>query len=210
MKVTKKNVSDYVDNLIELTEKVKFGEVTILTGSNGSGKSFIRKMLGFKLAEKEFDDKMKTVVASTSMQQRTASNPEWGGLSGIMRDVDWTPTSTETLHKINSVLNCTERFIVIDEPEIGMGEETLLGLIEKLNKELTDKIVSKSIYGAMIITHSRLVVNYLRHDTFLNIDGMTSIEWLNRQPQAMNLKELEDRSSLIFREIQDRINSKSK
>ena len=41
--ITKENVSDHVDDIIDYSDKIKANEITILTGSNGSGKSLIRK-----------------------------------------------------------------------------------------------------------------------------------------------------------------------
>lgn len=207
--ITKENVSDHVDDLIELANSVKLGEVTILTGGNGLGKSFIRKIVGFKLAEKKSGDKTKTFVSQTSMEQRTGSNAEWGALSGAMRDVAWTPTSTETLGKIQQLMDdrFKDRYIVIDEPEIGMGEETVLGLVEYLNERIK-KLRKGDFLGVMIITHSRLIVKHLKSDAFLNIDGLTKQQWLDREIVSSDLKELEDRSLIIFREIQNRINAK--
>jgi predicted ATPase len=210
-KITKRNVGDHVDLIIELAEKVKLGEVTILTGSNGTGKSFIRKIVGFKLAEKKGGDKTKTFVSQTSMEQRTGTNADWGALSGIMRDVGWTPTSTETLGKIQNLMDdrFKDRYIVIDEPEIGMGEETVLGLVEYLNERL-EELRKGNFLGVMIITHSRLIVEHLKADSFINIDGLSREQWLTRKLVPTDLKDLEERSLIIHSEIQQRINKAEK
>jgi Fe-S cluster assembly ATPase SufC len=198
--INKDNVSDHIDDLIGVAESIEPYKVTILTGSNGIGKSFVRKIVGFKIAEKLGKDTSKSTVASTSMEQRTGSNPEWGAMAGIMRDLGWTPTSRETLNKIEQLLKIEDRYIVIDEPELGMGEELVRGLIEYLNKNLTPDLN----LGVLIITHSRDIVNYLRHDKFINVDGMNVIEWLNREIIPMHFDELEQRTSLMFDEIRDR------
>lgn len=208
-------ISDHVDKLIDLAETPKLKEITILTGSNGGGKSFIRKIVGYKIAEREFGDKTKQIASSTSMQQRTASNPEWGGLSAIMRDSDWTPTSTETIHKIKGLLGVVDgkedrpRYLIIDEPEIGMGEETVLALAEFLNKEFKRIGKMKNFLGALVITHSRLLVENLNHNSFLNIEGLSRDQWLTRKIVPFDLEELHERSLLIHSEIQKRINAKS-
>lgn len=210
MSKMKINLSDYVDNLIDLAESIPLNKITILTGSNGSGKSFIRKIAAFKITEKKTGNKEKSVVSSTSMQQRTETNAEWGALSGIMHDTSWTPTSMNTWHLIKQVIEHTDRFIIIDEPEIGLGEETLLGLINHLNQRFKARAGNSDFYGAMVITHSRLVVQNLKHDHFINIDGLTETQWLKRELKPANLEEIESFSNEVFREIQDRINSKSK
>lgn len=214
-KITSKNVSDHVDDLIKLTENINLGEVTILTGSNGSGKSFIRKLTPFKLYEKKTGEKyvnQKPFVSSTSMEQRTTSNPEWGALSSAMHDINTSPTSLETLNKIQALLSdkFNDRYIVIDEPEIGIGEETVLALINYINDRIDILRKNDNFLGVLIITHSRLIVEHLKSDAFLNIEGMTKDKWLKRKLLPTDLKKLEERSTLIFREIQNRINKKQK
>lgn len=214
-KITKENVSDHVDHLLEITERIELGKVTILTGDNGAGKSFIRKLSPYKLYEKKTGEKyvdQKTFVSQTSMEQRTGSNPDWGALSGAMRDIGWTPTSTETLHKIVCLLSdeFKDKYIVIDEPEIGMGEETVLGLVKYINNRVKSLKKKFDFMGILIITHSRLIVEKLKSDYFLNIEGMTKEQWLTRKLVPTDLNKLEEKSSIIFREIQDRINQKEK
>lgn len=199
-KVTKNNVSDHVDDLIGYSEKIEVGKITILTGSNGSGKSFIRKMLGFKIADKNNGLK----VASTSMEKRAGLNMD-GAMGAFLKDCDWTPTSIETYKLIRGLLGQEDRYLVIDEPEIGMGEETVLGLINYLNENL-----NKTSHGVTIITHSRLIVQHLKHDLFINIDGLDREQWLSREIKPIDKDLLEKQSDIIFREIQDRINKKLK
>ena len=214
-KITKENVSDHVENLLEIAESIELGKVTILTGINGAGKSFIRKLSPYKLYEKKTGEKytdQKTFVSQTSMEQRTGSNADWGALSGAMRDIGWTPTSTETLGKITRLLSdeFKDKYIVIDEPEIGMGEETVLGLVNYINGRVASLREKFDFMGMLIITHSRLMVEKLNSDTFLSIEGMTKEEWLTRELVPTDLNELEERSLIIFREIQNRINKKEK
>jgi len=203
-----KNVIDHVDDLIEIAENIEPYKITVLTGSNGAGKSMIRKILGPRIAAKLKRDETKNIVAQTSMQQRTESRPDFGALSGIMRDVDWSPTSIETIGKIKALIkNCGDRYIVIDEPEIGMGEETVMGLVHYLNKTLRNLIKNEKCLGVMIITHSRLIVRHLKADNFVNIDGLDKDQWVNRIIEPVDLDDLEERSNLVFREIQNRINA---
>lgn len=203
-----KNVIDHVDSLIEIAENIEPYKITILTGSNGAGKSLIRKIVGPRISEKLERDQNQNIVAQTSMQQRTESRPDFGALSGIMRDTDWSPTSLETIRKIKGLVkNCSDRYIVIDEPEIGMGEETVMGLIQYLNKTLKSLMKDNKCLGVMVITHSRLIVQHLKVDNFVNIDGLTKDKWLNRIVEPVDLEDLEERSNLVFREVQNRINA---
>lgn len=200
MKITKENVSDYVENLLELTDKIEPHKITILTGSNGSGKSFVRKMIGAKMPSR----KGKLTVASTSMERRAGLNM-YGAMGAFMSDADWNPTSMETIKLINGVLSQEDRYVVIDEPEIGMGEEMVLGLVEHLNVKFKEPN-----NGVLIITHSRLIVEHLEHDLFLNIDGLSHKEWLSRKLVPFGVEELHEKSELMFREIQNRINAAEK
>ena len=63
-------LEDHIDSIIDLVSEIPEGKISILVGSNGSGKSLIRKQLSGRFK-----------TAQTSMEQRTSSNPEWGGLS---------------------------------------------------------------------------------------------------------------------------------
>jgi hypothetical protein len=59
----------------------------------------------------------------------------------------------------------------------------------------------------MIITHSKHIVRNLKHDYFVNLEGMTEEQWLNREIKATNIEEFREYASGLFRAIQDRINS---
>ena len=42
------------------------------------------------------------------MDHRTQSQPEFGGLSGIMNDLEWIATSQNTLHSIDQLFRSME------------------------------------------------------------------------------------------------------
>lgn len=184
--------------------------VTILTGNNGSGKSLIRKQLPFAFQNLyELDDISKTRgwILSTSMDARTSSNPEWGGLSSIMNDTSWIATSQNTFHSINSMLKAVEtsdkcKYIVIDEYEIGCSEETIVALAEFINKKIQKLLEDKKIIGAMIITHSRLGIEHIKFDHFVNLEGKTYEEWKNREIIPTDLEELD--ANELFYYIRDK------
>jgi Fe-S cluster assembly ATPase SufC len=191
----KGDLQDHLDKIIDIAKDIDPKKITILTGSNGSGKSMIRKILSF--------DDIK--VASISMEKRAGLNMD-GAMGAFTHDTDWNPTSVETLHYIQSLVKQEDRYIVIDEPEIGMGEETVLGLVNFLNENL-----NKLSYGAMIITHFRVIVEHLKHDNFVNVDGLSHGDWLRRKIVAVDIEKLNKDSHELFLAIQKRINeNKSK
>jgi len=211
---SKNNIEKHIDRLLEVLESVKVdGSITILTGSNGSGKSLIRKQVMFRVARAlKKDVKSGPLVASTSMELRTGSRPEFGAFSGAGRDNDVSPTSQCTLENIEALIvgeHGKNRYIVIDESEIGMGEEMVVALVDWLNEELQN-IKQKGIIGVMIITHNRYIVQNLKHQQFLNIDGLkTKEEWLNRKIVPIDLKNFNKNSMDLFIAIRDRSNSKN-
>ena len=192
-------------------EKLNMDKITVLTGSNGSGKSLIRKQTPFammrKIGSSDIKD-TKGLICSTSMDARTSSNPEWGGLSSIMNDTSWVATSINTYESIRKLFNAIRsekskyKFVIIDEFEIGCGEETILALSNFINKELNDLIINTQLEGALIITHSRIGVENLIFDEFLNMEGMTKEEWLNREIVPIDLDQLQKNE--LFNYIRDK------
>lgn len=205
-----KNHNTHIDRLIEVLESINVdGSVTILTGSNGSGKSLIRKQMMFRVAKVlDKDPRKGPLVASTSMELRTGSRPEFGALSGAGRDHDVSPTSQCTLENIEALVigeHGKDRYVVIDEPEIGMGEEMVAALVNLLNIELK-KTKEKKILGVLVITHNRYIVENLEAKQFLNIDGYkTKEDWLNRKIVPTDLKKFAKDSMDLFIAIRDRM-----
>lgn len=203
-KIYTQTVKDKYLRIKETMKSIDLKKVTILTGSNGSGKSLIRTQLPFLVRDYLNLSNVKETsgyICSTSMDARTRSNPEWGALSSVRHDTSWIATSQNTLSEIkslfNSVKNGQYKYLVIDEFEIGCGEETVLALSHYINNELSDLLENTQLEGALIITHSRLGVKNIKHDIFLNIDGMTEDEWLNRDVKPIDLEEL-DANELFF------------
>jgi len=196
-----KDLDTHVNRLIKIMEKIPAKGVSILTGSNGSGKSLIRSQFIFYLARRKKKDPkdMRGVLGSVSMQLRTSSNPEWGALSGAMRDTEWIPTSLNTFDLIKGLLEKDFEYIIIDEPEIGMGEELILSLCDFLN-ETFDKNPQR---GFLIITHNRYLVENLKCNKFFNCYGLkTKQEWMDRPVVKADLKILEENALFDF--IRDR------
>lgn len=199
----KEELNEYIDYLKDVEESIDLSKITVLTGNNGSGKSLIRKLLTSRV-EEELDGKLK----STSMELRTMNNPMWGALSSSMSDCEWLATSYSTFNLLKKCLAASKKdektkYIVIDEMEIGCSEETILAFIEYVNQELKELNI-----GCLIITHSKLVVEKINSDSFINLQKKTKEEWLNREITPTNLEELE--ANELFYAIRDRINENKK
>lgn len=199
------NVKEHYDKLVGKISEFTDKGITILTGNNGSGKSLIRKQLPFAFRDlydlKDLSE-TKGWILSTSMDARTSSNPDWGALSSIMNDTSWIATSQNTFSSIKRLLDTVEeskkaKYVVIDEYEIGCSEETIVALAKYINDRLHKLIADKKINGAMVISHSRLGINQIKFDHFMNIEGKTYEEWLNREIVPTDLEEL-DKNELFF------------
>lgn len=191
----KEELNNYIDFILDTMDNIDLSKITVLTGSNGSGKSLIRKQIGFRV-----DSELSGKVKSISMDTRTQSNPNWGALSSSMHDSEWIATSQNTLSLIRGLENSIKKesnaaYVILDEFEIGCSEETILALTEVINN-LNLKI------GILIITHSRVAVSNLTFDNFVNLDGMKKEDWLTRKLIPTNLEELE--ANQLFSAIRDR------
>ena len=199
----KQKASEHLDHLIDLMKSIQLNKITILTGGNGKGKSLIRKLIHFYIENKlGIKDQKKRCVVQVSMQLRTESRPEWGALSSMAHDWPTTPTSLSTISLIKGMFSQSAgKYIVIDEPEIGMSAEMQLALCKKINETLP---TLEDIKGVLIITHSQFIIKNLKHDEFVNIEGMTEDEWLNREIVPADIDELDNFSTALFREVESR------
>ena len=196
-----KDWNPHIDRLIKIAESIEIGKLTILTGSNGSGKSVIRKLLPTRIQEKLGKDSPERLVSSLSFMSRAGLNSTIG--TNFLRDSEWTSTGDNTVHLLKSILNHDERFIVLDEVELGMGEELQLATANYINS-VKDEVLKKS-YGLLVITHSRIVAKTLKEDAFFNIDGIeTKEEWLNREIVPTDLDQFEEDCDELFIAIRDR------
>lgn len=192
-----------IDDIIDAIEKIQFGRVIILTGENGSGKSLIRKLIPYQLRNKN-DGKI-VEVASTSMDMRTGLHPEMGGMSSFVRDTSWTATSQNSFYFLKGLVSSTkDRFVVIDEPEIGMSDSLKLSLGVWLNDKLPELLANNK--GVMIITHSKDLIRQIKHEhDFINIQGLSEDEWLNEKPSLIDIEEWNKQNTELFCALRDRL-----
>ena len=190
-----------IDRLVDIQDSLDLNKKIVLTGNNGSGKSLLRKVIGNRV-QRELNGKLKSI----SMEMRTSSNAAWGALSSAMHDNEWSATSQNTYSLLKGVINALKsddstKYLVLDEYEIGCSEETTLALTNYLNQELKDVEI-----GCLIITHSKIVVENLIYDDFINIQEQTKEEWLNRKIIPTDLDKL-DKNDLFFA-LRDRLKEK--
>lgn len=196
-----KDWNKHIDRLIKIAESIELGKLTILTGSNGAGKSVIRKILPTRIQEKLGKDSPERLVSSLSFMSRCSLNSFCG--INFLRDSEWTSTGDNTVHLLMSIINHEERFIVLDEVELGMGEELQLATANYINS-IKDEVLKKS-YGLLVITHSRIVAKTLKEDAFFNIDGIkTKEEWINREIVPTDLDQFQKDCQELFVAIHDR------
>lgn len=210
---TVKKLDKHITRIIEVAESIQPNRLTILTGSNGNGKSFIRKLMNSKMGEKFPDRNAKHLVTEVSMQKRTdVNNPLMGsGFGFTFFDNPQYPTSISTYNLIDRLLHsCVDSenkrdrsYIIIDEPEIGMADESQLGIALLLKSRLSE-ILENSL-GIMIITHSKFVVRELRDnaDFFYTDYVMTADEWLERKIIPTDFEDLRIQSMNLMRRLND-------
>lgn len=208
--ISEKSIDSHIDRIIEVAESIEPNKVTILTGGNASGKSVIRKLLNIRLADKLGKE---SATSSVSMELRTSGNSGLlgTGLDHMYSDNQWESTGEHTVYLVKGLLksNTTEemaetnkRYIVIDELETGLSKEALLGICQMLESEM--ERILKNSYGILLITHSDEVVRNLKHDSFINIEGLTEEEWLNREVEPVNPDDIERWSRALYLGIRKR------
>jgi ABC-type branched-subunit amino acid transport system ATPase component len=200
-----------IDTIKECASTINPHTVTVLTGKNGSGKSLIRKLLSSFLCDK-LGTKVDKTVAAISMESRTQKKYEFSALSASGIDDPDNPTGAESLYNIDSLIKnaCVadnSRYLVIDEPEIGMGEELVMALCIKLNEMFNP--LPPGCNGVLIITHNRYLVENITGE-FRNIEGMDKTQWLERKLIPTNIKEFEDNAIGLYRAINIRISEYKK
>lgn len=194
----------HIDNIITLMDNIEHGKITILTGPNGYGKSLLRKLL----SSIKTKDNKEIKSASFSMEKRTTSNHDYGALSGLAMDNADDATSNHTAHMTMAVMNQPDRFIIIDEPEVGMGKEVLLGLLLDIQDKIAELKSKNQFHGILIITHSEFLIENFPHDTFLNMEGKTYEQWKNRHIEPIRPTELSNWSHAMWGAIQKRMEEK--
>lgn len=199
------NYSEYaeqcLDNIFDALDKFHCGQVFVLTGENGTGKSLIRKVLHQQLKKTEGEN---VKVSALSMDLR-AGLGDGTGSRAFIADCDWTCTSENSLGNLKSILNSSkDRFIVLDEPEVGMSESLQMSIGHWLSNRLQEVMTQNK--GVLIITHSKaLVKNLSIEHVFVNMQGKDENTWLNEKPQLIDLDEYQAKNDALFRLLREHL-----
>lgn len=186
-----------LDNIFNALDKFHCGEVFVLTGENGTGKSLIRKVLHQQLKKSDGED---VEIAALSMDLR-AGLGDGSGSRAFIADVDWSCTSENSLHNLKGILKATDRFIVLDEPEVGMSDSLQMSIGVWLSEKLQEVITRNK--GVLIITHSKPLVRSLSiNHVFINMQGKSEEEWLNETLQLIDLEEYKAKNNALFKLLQ--------
>lgn len=200
-----KDWNPHIDRILQVLHSIQPHRLTILTGPNASGKSLIRKQLTHYLMDSLGLPRDKPCVASISLSSRMSRSD---GVPNFFYEDDTEATSINSIRLLKAVLKTSDRYLVFDEPEIGMSEETQLATALFLNdkkKELLDRNL-----GILLITHSRVIAANIDNDDFLSVDPQyTSKEaWLNRTLVPTDLSTLPTESVELYRAILKRCQKK--
>lgn len=187
----------HINRLAEIVEQINLEKVTVLTGGNGKGKSVIRKLMISKCNRNNIQ------TWSCSMDKRAGLDSARGCMMVFDRDCEWLPTSMNTFHSVQNFYKATNSYGILDEIEIGMSEESQLGMAMYLNEHLHDYMEKNK--GMLIITHSRLLARTITSDDFINIEGMSRDEWINREIIPTDFSVLEKESNDLFCALEKRI-----
>lgn len=193
------------ENILDALDQIKTGQVTILTGDNGTGKSLIRKVLCSSLRNQENDDTIK--IADISMEKRTGLHAGLGGGGVFLRDVEWVATSDNSLSFLYSLLNSAKnRYLVLDEPELGMSQDLQKSIGIYLSKRIPETM--KENRGMLIITHSREFVRSLSVEhVFVNLQKKSEEEWLNESAKEIDLDDFRKKCDALFNLLRDHLKS---
>lgn len=202
-----KDWNPHIDRILQVLHSIQPHRLTLLTGPNASGKSLIRKQLNYYLMDSLGLPRDKPCVASISLSSRMV-RPD--GLPNLFYEDNTEATSINSIRLLKAVLKTSDRFLVFDEPEIGMSEETQLATALFLN-EKKQEILDRNL-GILLITHSRVIASTIQEDDFLSVDPQyTSKEaWLNRTLVPTDLSTLPSESCDLYRAIFKRLQKKPK
>lgn len=211
--ITDEILDEHIDKLLDIIEQIPKHKLTVLVGGNGTGKSLIRKQLDCRFINET--GLKRRIVRQISMQSRTESRADLGALSSIMHDSPEEPTSIATWHLLTEAIGRREfkiedpYYLVLDEMEIGMSEESIMGVLEFVKDNMENWL--ENTLGVMVITHSKLVAKELcQHfdceffEIRYNEINQSLDKWLNRTIIPTDFVWLKEWSNKLFLKIQNR------
>lgn len=217
--VTPEILDAHIDKLLDVIDEITKPEnqhkLTVMVGQNGTGKSLVRKQVDVKLITKL--NKERHIVREISMQMRTETRSSLGALCSIMHDSPDAPTSTETWKLLRESMGRRTftldepYFLVLDEMEIGMSQESVMGILNYFKSQLPTWL--DNTLGILVITHSPIVAKELCEikdcqffDLGYNEVNQDIHKWLNRTIVPTDFEWLNHWSLELYRKINDRSN----
>lgn len=177
--------SRYFTEVITLNKTVTGSPLTVITGQNGSGKSFIRKYVQTVYIKKA---DIKIEVIHISMSARTGCDFSSGFVkSFIYGDEREDSTGYNSVNIVQGAIRTSrdrdnKHVIILDEPDTGMSEEMSAGIGKLISDFMKDK--PENLLGLYIISHSRYLLKQLlcHNPNHLNTSGTETLEeYLNRE-----------------------------
>jgi predicted ATPase len=173
-------------------------DILFFVGQNGAGKSMVRRMLAAGGRDRKID------ICDFSQERRSGGDVRNAMIYGAE---EWESTGYITIHGFRvSFRNPPEvdRIYIWDEPEIGLSEESQLG-VAKLVRD-TMEAQPKHLLGVIFMTHSRLFLRYFLDYprlAFVDLDKRyaTAEDWVNRAVMPADLDVVSDRGLVRFREL---------
>jgi predicted ATPase len=183
-------INNEIRKVVPLPEVIGGTRVMLVTGANCSGKSLLRRIIHVRMQEKD------CTVWQFSHQLR-AHSPFSRVFLG---NEDEESTGWITVKNVLKVLGHVEEglgkphFFIWDEPEIGLSDESQLGLAQRLTTVFNRQC--KNVVGVVFLTHSRIFVQALKgiHSLqWISLDGYeTPDAWLEREIKPANLELLKE------------------
>lgn len=177
-------------------------DVLIIVGHNGAGKSFVRRML--KVGAQESNIR----VYDFSQERRCG-----GGIANAFLYGSETDESTGylTLHTFRGAFRQDpedDYLLLWDEPEIGLSEESQLGLVAFLREQLEQPKARR--LGCIFMTHSRsFVQGFLDYPDLAFVDlnkrYRTARGWVNRKPKAIPIETTLRQGLARYRELSQKL-----
>lgn len=213
MEITNKILDEHINKLINIVNSIEENKLTVLVGANGTGKSLVRKQLNLRLMKDH--DSNRSMIRHASQQLRTELRSDLGALACIGMDSPTDPTSIASYDCVKMVIDydmSKKYYIVLDEAEIGMSEDSVRGLINYLDKNMDNLL--KNTLGVLIITHSSSIAEHFVkkykcafYNLGYNYVGTDIDEWLMRFIEPTDFDWLHDWSLALYRRVNERSES---
>lgn len=179
-------------------EEIGGTRVLLVTGGNCTGKSLLRRIIHCRMKSDGCE------VWQFSQQLKTAHFARV-----FLGDEDEESTGFITAKNMLKTLRLVDeeskdkRFIIWDEPEIGLSEESQIGLAQKLRTAFDRQ--RKNLIGVVFLTHSRIFVQILKDMPSLqwvSLDGYATPDaWITRKLEAVDPELLREQGFQRWRAV---------